>query len=105
VRGSIRDRTRLATCLQFGPRFLHSTGQAHKGGPNSGLFLQLTAEPAADVTIPGRTASFGVIEAAQAAGDFRVLADRGRRLLRAHIADGTDAGITIIAEAIERALA
>jgi transaldolase/glucose-6-phosphate isomerase len=105
VRVSIRDRTRLATCLQFGPRFLHSTGQAHKGGPNSGLFLQLTAEPAADVTIPGRAASFGVIEAAQAAGDFRVLADRGRRLLRAHIADGIDAGIAVIAEAIERALA
>ena len=105
VRASIRDRTRLATCLQFGPRFLHSTGQAHKGGPNSGLFLQLTAEPAADVTIPGRAASFGVIEAAQAAGDFRVLAERGRRVLRAHIADGTDAGIAVIAEAIERALA
>jgi transaldolase / glucose-6-phosphate isomerase len=105
VRASIRDRTRLATCLQFGPRFLHSTGQAHKGGPNSGLFLQLTAEPAADVTIPGRAASFGVIEAAQAAGDFRVLAKRGRRLLRAHIADGTDAGIAVVAEAIERALA
>ena len=104
VRASIRDRTRLATCLQFGPRFLHSTGQAHKGGPNGGLFLQLTAEPAADVTIPGRTASFGAIEAAQAAGDFRVLAERGRRLLRAHIAGGTDAGIAIIAEAIERAL-
>ena len=68
------------------------------------MFLQLTAEPAADVTIPGRTASFGVIEAAQAAGDFRVLAERGRRLLRTHIAGGTDAGIAIIAEAIERAL-
>jgi transaldolase / glucose-6-phosphate isomerase len=105
VRASIRDRTRLATCLQFGPRFLHSTGQAHKGGPNSGLFLQLTAEPAADVTIPGRTASFGMIEAAQAAGDFRLLAERGRRMLRAHIADGTDAGIAVISEAIERALA
>ncbi len=104
VRASIRNRTRLATCLQFGPRFLHSTGQAHKGGPNSGLFLQLTAEPAADVAIPGRIASFGVIEAAQAAGDFRVLAERGRRVLRAHIAGGMDAGIAIIAEAIERAL-
>jgi transaldolase/glucose-6-phosphate isomerase len=105
VRASIRDRTRLATCLQFGARFLHSTGQAYKGGPNSGLFLQLTVEPTADVTIPGRAASFGVIEAAQAAGDFRVLAKRGRRVLRAHIAGGADAGIAIIAEAIERALA
>lgn len=105
LRANIRDRTRLATCLQFGPRFLHSTGQAYKGGPNSGLFLQLTAEPAADVTIPGRAASFGVIEAAQAAGDFRVLAERGRRVLRAHIAGGTDAGIAVIATGIERALA
>lgn len=105
MRATIRDRTQLATCLQFGPRFLHSTGQAYKGGPNSGLFVQLTAEPAADVTIPGRAATFGVIEAAQAAGDFGVLAERGRRVLRAHIAGGTDAGIAVIAEAIERALA
>ena len=104
MRANIRDRTRLATCLQFGPRFLHSTGQAHKGGPNSGLFLQLTADPAADATIPCRVASFGVIEAAQAAGDFRVLSERGRRVLRAHIAGSTDAGIAIIAEAIGRAL-
>ncbi len=104
LRATIRDRTRLATCLQFGPRFLHSTGQAYKGGPNSGLFLQVTAEPAADVKIPGRAASFGVIEAAQAAGDFHVLAERGRRVLRAHIAHDTDAGIAAIAKAINRAI-
>ncbi len=105
ARKTIRDRTRLASSLQFGPRFLHSTGQAHKGGPNSGLFLQLTAEPACDLAIPGRRASFGVIEAAQAAGDCRVLAERGRRILRAHISGGTDAGLAFIVEAIERALA
>ena len=105
ARKAIRDRTRLATSLQFGPRFLHSTGQAHKGGPNSGLFLALTAAPACDLAIPGRALSFGVLEAAQAAGDCRVLGERGRRVLRAHMSGGTDAGLAVIAEAIKRALA
>ena len=74
LRTAVRDGKRVATCLQFGPRFLHSTGQAYKGGPNSGVFLQITAEPNFDLAIPGRKASFGVIEAARARGDFRVLA-------------------------------
>ena len=104
LRATIRDRTRLATCLQFGPRFLHSTGQAYKGGPNSGVFLQITAEPAADLKIPGRTASFGVIEAAQARGDFHVLAERGRRVLHAHIAHDVDGGLAAIAKAARQAL-
>jgi transaldolase / glucose-6-phosphate isomerase len=103
-RANIRDRRQVATCLQFGPRFLHSTGQAHKGGPNTGVFLQITAQPAADLAIPGRKASFGVIEAAQAAGDFRVLAGRGRRALHAHIAPDVDAGIAAVAKAIQLAL-
>jgi transaldolase/glucose-6-phosphate isomerase len=103
LRKAVRDRKRVATCLQFGPRFLHSTGQAYKGGPNSGVFLQITVEPAADLKIPGRTASFGVIEAAQARGDFRVLAERGRRVLHAHIADA-DAGLAALAAAARRAL-
>ncbi len=101
LRAAIRDRMRVATCLQFGPRFLHSTGQAYKGGPNSGVFLQITAQPAADLAVPGRKISFGVIEAAQAAGDFRVLAERGRRLLHAHIAHDVDAGIATIAKALQ----
>lgn len=105
LRTKIRDRTRRATCLQFGPRFLHSTGQAHKGGPNSGVFLQITAQPAADLAIPGRKMSFGIIEAAQAAGDFRVLAERGRRILRVHIAGDIDNGIAAVAAAMQRALA
>jgi transaldolase / glucose-6-phosphate isomerase len=104
LRANIRDRRQVATCLQFGPRFLHSTGQAYKGGPNTGVFLQITAQPAADLAIPGRKASFGVIEAAQAAGDFRVLAGRGRRALHAHIAPDVDAGIAAIAKAIQLAL-
>ena len=92
LRAAVRDRTRAATCLQFGPRFLHSTGQAYKGGPNTGVFLQITARPAPDLAVPGRSASFGVIEAAQAAGDFRVLAERGGACLRAHIAADIDTG-------------
>jgi transaldolase/glucose-6-phosphate isomerase len=104
LRASVRDRKRVATCLQFGPRFLHSTGQAYKGGPNSGVFLQITAQPARDLAIPGRTASFGVIEAAQARGDFRVLAERGRRVLRAHTVRDVDEGIAAIAEAARFAL-
>lgn len=104
LRASVRDRKRVATCLQFGPRFLHSTGQAYKGGPNSGVFLQITAQPAHDLAIPGRTASFGVIEAAQARGDFRVLAERGRRVLRAHTVRDVDEGIAAIAEAARFAL-
>jgi transaldolase / glucose-6-phosphate isomerase len=104
LRTSVRDEKRVATCLQFGPRFLHSTGQAYKGGPNSGVFLQITAENAPDVEIPGHKASFGVIEAAQARGDFRVLAERGRRVLRAHIARDLEAGLAAIGKAARAAL-
>jgi transaldolase / glucose-6-phosphate isomerase len=104
LRIAVRDSKRIATCLQFGPRYLHSTGQAYKGGPNSGVFLQITADPAADLNIPGRKASFGVIEAAQARGDLRVLAERGRRILRAHVSHDLDAGIAALSEAARAAL-
>jgi len=104
VRAAVRDRKHVATCLQFGPRYLHSTGQAYKGGPNSGVFLGITAQPAPDLAIPGRKASFGVIEAAQALGDFRVLAERGRRVLRAHIAHDVDEGLAAIGKAARLAL-
>jgi len=104
LRTAVRDSKHVATCLQFGPRFLHSTGQAYKGGPNSGVFLQITADAAADVAVPGRKASFGVIEAAQARGDLRVLADRGRRVLRAHVSHDLDAGIAALSEAARAAL-
>ena len=81
IRIAVRDRTRAATCLQFGPRYLHSTGQAYKGGPNSGcLSRHHRASQRSDLAIPGRKATFGTIEAAQARGDFRVLAERGRRI-------------------------
>jgi len=104
LRIAVRDSKRIATCLQFGPRYLHSTGQAYKGGPNSGVFLQITADAAADVNVPGRKASFGVIEAAQARGDLRVLAERGRRVLRAHLSHDLDAGIAALSEAARAAL-
>ena len=104
LRTAVRDSKHVATCLQFGPRFLHSTGQAYKGGANSGVFLQITADAADDVKIPGRKASFGVIEAAQARGDFAVLEQRGRRVLRAHLANDVDAGLAALNKAARSAL-
>jgi transaldolase / glucose-6-phosphate isomerase len=104
IRAMIRDRVHVATCLGFGPRFLHSTGQAYKGGPNSGVFLQITCDDAADVPIPGRKYSFGVVKSAEARGDFEVLAQRGRRALRVHIGSHVSAGLTELEKAIREAL-
>ncbi|MCA9529461.1 MAG: bifunctional transaldolase/phosoglucose isomerase [Myxococcales bacterium] len=104
MRRAVRDAKRVATCVGFGPRFLHSTGQAYKGGPPSGVFLQVTYEPASDLAIPGHAFSFGVVEAAQARGDLRVLAERGRRLLRAHIRGDLEAGLAALRDAIDGAL-
>lgn len=104
LRMAVRDSRHVATCVGFGPRFLHSTGQAYKGGPNTGLFLQLTADPAADLKVPGQAASFGTIEAAQARGDFDVLTERGRRALRLHIRGDVTVGLTAIAAALRIAL-
>ena len=105
IRHAVRDRKRIATCLGFGPRFLHSTGQAYKGGPNSGVFLQITCDDAADLAVPGQTYTFGVVKAAQARGDFAVLAERERRALRVHIGKDVAAGLKAIRIAIETALA
>ena len=104
LRRMIRDRLRVATCVGFGPRFLHSTGQAYKGGPDTGVFLQITADDAEDLPVPGQKASFGVIKAAQARGDFDVLAERGRRLLRVHLPADLDSGLKTLAKAVEEAL-
>lgn len=93
IRALIRDRYRVATTAGFGPRYLHSTGQAHKGGPGSGVYLLLTADPASDLPVPGMKASFGVVEAAQARGDLEVLAARGRRALRVHLGADPAAGL------------
>jgi transaldolase/glucose-6-phosphate isomerase len=94
LRLAVRDAKKVATTLGYGPRFLHSTGQLHKGGPNSGVFLQITSDDAEDVAIPGEKFSFGTLKAAQASGDFKVLADRGRRVLRVHLGKDVAAGLT-----------
>ena len=103
MRVRIRDKTRAATCLGFGPRFQHSTGQAYKGGPNSGVFLQITCDDPEDIDVPGHSYSFGVVKAAQASGDLRVLVERGRRTLRVHLKD-TDAGLAELVHAMDSAL-
>ena len=104
-RVTLRDRRHVATCLEFGPRFLHSTGQAYKGGPDSGVFLQITADDAEDLAIPGHRASFGVVKAAQARGDFDVLAERGRRALRIHLNGDIDSGLANLEAVVERTMA
>jgi len=104
MRMAIRDKKHVATCVGFGPRFLHSTGQAYKGGPNSGVFLQITAEDANDLPIPDHKASFGVIKAAQARGDFDVLTERDRRALRLHIKGDVTKGLATIRAAVQSAL-
>lgn len=104
IRHAVRDRARVATCLGFGPRFLHSTGQAYKGGPNTGVFLQITSEDAADLPVPGQKYTFGVVKAAQARGDFEVLEERGRRALRVHLGPDLSAGLKALRELVARAL-
>ncbi len=104
LRTRIRDARTVATAVGFGPRFQHSTGQAYKGGPNSGVFLQVTGKAAADVAIPGERASFAVVESAQALGDFAVLNDRGRRVLRLDLGEDIEGGLDSLSEALDRAL-
>jgi transaldolase/glucose-6-phosphate isomerase len=96
VRHAVADRARVATALGFGPRFLHSTGQAYKGGPNTGVFLQITCDDGRDLPVPGRRYTFGIVKAAQARGDFEVLASRGRRALRVHLGADVAAGIATL---------
>ena len=104
-RHRVRDGKKVATCLGFGPRFLHSTGQAYKGGPNTGVFLQVTCDDAKDLPVPGQKYTFGVVKAAQARGDFQVLAERDRRALRVHLGPDVAAGLKTLSAAIEKALA
>ena len=104
LRHAVRDATRVATCLSYGPRFLHSTGQAYKGGPNSGVFLQITCDDAADLSVPGQKYTFGVVKAAQARGDFEELTERGRRVLRIHLGHDVDAGLKQLCQLVERAV-
>ena len=104
IRQSIRDLKRVATCVEFGPRFLHSAGQAYKGGPNTGVFLQITCDDAVDLPVPGRKCTFGVVKAAQARADFEVLVRRDRRALRAHLGADVTAGLDMLRNAVLAAL-
>ncbi len=104
IRTRIRDRKKVATTVGYGPRFLHSTGQLHKGGPNTGVFLQITADDAEDLSIPGAPYTFGVLKAAQALGDFLSLSKRNRRALRVHLGVDVTAGLSRLQRAIERAV-
>jgi transaldolase / glucose-6-phosphate isomerase len=104
IRQAVRDKRHVATCLGFGPRFLHSTGQAYKGGPNSGVFLQITCDDAVELPVPGQKYTFGVVKAAQARGDFQVLAERGRRALRVHLGKDLKAGLAALQAAVQKAL-
>jgi transaldolase/glucose-6-phosphate isomerase len=104
IRAHLRDRLKTATVLGFGPRFLHSTGQSYKGGPNTGVFLEITAKPAHDLPVPGRKISFGQVEAAQALGDMAVLGERGRRVLRVDLGQDVEAGLERLGAAIKHAI-
>ena len=101
----LRDARGVATTVGFGPRFLHSTGQAHKGGPDTGVFLQLTADPVQDLPVPGRGYTFGLVEAAQARGDAAVLAQRGRRICRVHLGPDAARDLAAVEAALAAALA
>ena len=98
----IRDNKKVATCLGFGPRFLHSTGQAYKGGPNTGVFLQITADHSEDIQVPDHRYTFGVVITAQAQGDFTVLAKRSRRVLRIHLGTNVQSGLKRLHELIQK---
>jgi transaldolase/glucose-6-phosphate isomerase len=104
MRLAVRDRTCAATCLGFGPRFLHSTGQAYKGGPNTGVFLQITCDDASDIAVPGQKYSFGVVKAAEARADFAVLVERDRRALRVHLGANVGEGLDTLHQALLTAL-
>ena len=105
MRAAVRDARRVATVAGFGPRFLHSTGQAYKGGPAGGVFLVITRKAEPDIAIPGHRASFGTVQLAQALGDLDVLAERGRPWLRIHIEGDMDAGLAEIGRLVAASLA
>ncbi|MGI8450002.1 MAG: hypothetical protein ACR2MP_23065, partial [Streptosporangiaceae bacterium] len=104
MRVLVRDALGVATCAGFGPRFQHSTGQAYKGGPNIGVFLQITCEDRADLGIPGHSYTFGVVKEAQARSDLDVLAARGRRALWIHLGSDVRSGLQLLRDALGRVL-
>ena len=105
IRKHVLESKQTATVLGFGPRFQHSTGQAYKGGPNSGIFLQITCDEAQDLPVPGQKYTFGIVKAAQARGDFQVLAERRRRALRVHLGSDIGKGLKQLRDLVFAALA
>jgi len=101
IRGIVRDRRKVATSVGFGPRYLHSTGQAHKGGPNSGVFLMITCDDPHDLPVPGQRYTFGTIKRLQARGDFEVLTSRDRRVLHVHVKD-VESGLRSLHAAVQK---
>ena len=104
MRAHVRDAKQVATTVGYGPRFLHSTGQLHKGGPNTGVFIQITAGEREDLMIPGEPYSFGILAAAQALGDMKSLTTRHRRVIRIHVGVDVESGVKRIQQAVERAV-
>jgi len=105
IRLRLRDSLHVATTIGYGPRFLHSTGQFHKGGPNTGLFIQLTCRDAIDLSIPGKPYTFGIFKKSQALGDLEALARHGRRTMRIDLGDDVKKGLGLLKRLIEGALA
>jgi transaldolase/glucose-6-phosphate isomerase len=103
IRARVRDVKRAATVCGFGPRYLHSTGQAYKGGPNEGVFITITGEHGEKVALAGGHLDFGTVQLAQAIGDFAVLNERGRRAIRLHLGN-IEGGLGALRAAIEQAL-
>jgi hypothetical protein len=104
VRRQVRDAHGVAATLGYGPRFLHSTGQLHKGGPPQGVFLQLTSDDRDDASIPGRSYTFGQLKRAQAIGDFESLRGHGRPVLNFHLGVDAEEGLALLARQVESAL-
>jgi transaldolase/glucose-6-phosphate isomerase len=104
MRSGIREAKGVATTLGYGPRFLHSTGQLHKGGPKTGVFIQFTAADPEDVPIPGQEYGFSALKQSQAAGDLQVLRERGQRALRVDLGDNIPAGLARVAGMLEEVL-
>jgi glucose-6-phosphate isomerase/transaldolase/glucose-6-phosphate isomerase len=104
LRRPLQRRLKLATTLGYGPRYLHSTGQLHKGGPGTGIYLVLTADASNTQTVPGRDYSFDSLQRAQAVGDLQALQNHGRRVLRIHLGAGVPEGLDRLGAALQNAL-
>jgi hypothetical protein len=102
IRSHLRDALRVATTTGYGPRFLHSTGQLHKGGADNGVFIQITSENVVDVPLPGEPFTFGILKQAQALGDFESLASRQRRAIRVHLGQDAATGLRSLLEIVRR---